>query len=162
MGNRDRELKSLAELEAVLDDALVCRLGIRDGEGMIILPMNFGHQDGTLYFHTGTTGRKLELLRRNTAVSFEAEADVALIRGGKGCNWSMSYRCVMGQGEVEFLEDPEAKQEALSVITTHYGGPDTTYPARAVAETVVFAVTIRSMTGKRVPPRPVPALASTE
>ncbi len=155
MGLRDRELRAPSELESVLDDAMICRLGIHDDDGGIyILPMNFGYRDRRLYFHTGTTGKKLERLRRNPSVSFEVEADVALIRGTRGCNWSMSYRCVIGRGEAEFLEDPKEKQEALSIITTHYDGPDTTYPAKAVAETVVFAVTIRSMTGKRVPPRP--------
>jgi len=160
MGPKDKELRDPSELAAVLDDALICRLGIRDGEGVRILPMNFGHRDGRLYFHTGKTGTKLELLARNPSVSFEAEADVAVIRGTKGCNWSMSYRSVMGRGEVEFLDDPEEKQEALAIITSHYGGPQTEYPERAVAETVVFSVAIQSMTGKRVPPRAPSAAAS--
>jgi uncharacterized protein len=162
MGHRDKELRDRSDMESVLNDALVCRLGIRDGEGTYILPMNFGYKDGRLYFHTGTKGRKLALLRRNPSVSFEVEADVELIRGTRGCNWSMSYRCVMGRGEVEFLEDPTEKQAALSIITTHYGGPDTIYPAKAVAETVVFALTIRSMTGKRIPPRAARPPSTTE
>ena len=146
MRRSEKEITGRAQLEDVLRRGRICRLAMcADGEPYVV-PLNYGYGDGVLVFHCALEGRKIDMLRANPRACFEVTADAALVRTQK--SWSMDYDCVIGWGEVEFVEDDAAKRAALDVLVRHYAEP-WDYPADTVARTCVLRLPIETMTGKR-------------
>jgi nitroimidazol reductase NimA-like FMN-containing flavoprotein (pyridoxamine 5'-phosphate oxidase superfamily) len=136
-------------MEAVLRDALVCRLGMVDGNGPYVVPMSFGYADGVLYFHGGPKGRKMDALRRDPRVCFEVDVDVVLKPSETACKTSIGYRSVVGFGTAFFIEDPAEKRKALAVLMGQYADGEFEFDDAQVARTTVYGVRVESMTGRQ-------------
>lgn len=149
MRKKDKEITDPAILESIIQRAAVCHLGLCADNNPYIVPLNFGYEDGKLFFHTGREGLKIDLLRRNNRVCFEMTVDVELVRAQAPCKWSMKYCSVVGFGKARFVEAPAAKQQALDVIMAHYGGAAGDYPRELVEKVAIIQVDISAMTGKR-------------
>lgn len=149
MRRSDKQIKDKAEIEHIIHASTICRLALCDGDRPYIVPLSFGYRDGILYFHSAQEGKKLDLLHRNPSVCFEFDLDCRVTRSGDVCNWGVVYRSVVGTGRATFIEDPEAKREALAVIVAQYGGESFDLPLASVNRTRVFAVTIEEVSGKQ-------------
>jgi len=151
MRRKDKEITDKSKIETIIARATVCRLAMVDGNRPYVVPLCFGYQDDTLFFHSANTGKKLELLRGNNRVCFELDVDCKVISGDKACDWGMHYQSVIGHGRAAFLEDPAAKQRALDIIMQQYAGSDNAfdYEDSALGHTVVFQVRVESMTAKQ-------------
>jgi nitroimidazol reductase NimA-like FMN-containing flavoprotein (pyridoxamine 5'-phosphate oxidase superfamily) len=136
------------EMEAVLRDALVCRLAMADEDGPYVVPLSFGYEGGVLYFHGGAKGRKIRALRREPRVCFEVDVDVALRPSEKACKTGISYRSVVGFGTAFFIEDGSEKRKALGVLMRQYAEGEFEFDDEQVARTTVYGVRIESMTGR--------------
>ena len=134
----------------VLEDALYCHVAMCDGPEPYVIPMGFGCDGDTLYFHTGRKGRKLDLVRRNPRVAFAAETGVSLRPAGEPCKYGMNYRGVAGKGTMEIVEDPAEIVRALDIIMKHYGwtGPDGEYSEHALSRTVILKMRIDEISFK--------------
>ena len=152
MRRKDRELTAREELISVLEKADVCRLALFDEGYPYLLPLNFGmkEEEGvlTLYFHGASEGKKHDLIRKNPNASFEADVDHVLFFDEEKQSCSMAYESVVGQGEIFYLKDEETIP-ALRLIMEHYGRADFPFSAQVASRTCVFALRVRSMTGKR-------------
>lgn len=137
------------DMEAVLRDALVCRLGMVEEDGPYVVPMSFGYEDGVLYFHGGRRGRKMDALRRDPRVCFEVDIDVVLKPSETACKTSISYRSVVGFGTAFFIEDPAEKRKALAVLMHQYADGEFEFDDAQVVRTTVYGVRIESMTGRQ-------------
>jgi hypothetical protein len=135
-------------IDSIIRRASVCRIALSEDDRPYVVPVCFGYEDNTLYFHSADRGRKLDILQKNSAVCFEFDVDREIVPAENGCGWSMRYRSVVGFGNAFLVEDLEAKREALSVILAHYGGRSTEYPAATVERTAVVRVEIQSVTAK--------------
>ncbi len=150
MIKEEREIKSRAEIESVIERAWVCRLALAGDDYPYIVPLCFGYKDNALYFHSGPKGRKLELLAKNSKVCFEFDVDTDVKPAQKACNWGMKYQSVIGFGEASFIEDLDEKRRSLDIIMEHYSGGDAfEYPENALKTIVVFKVDIHHITGKQ-------------
>ncbi len=149
MRRSEREITDPAVMEDVLSRATVCHLGLCDDEQPYVVPMNFGYENRTLYFHSATEGQKLDILRRNNRVCFQVDTDVEIVVGDTGCNCRTRYRSVIGFGLATFIEDPAEKRRALVVLMRHYASGTFVFPDDAVAGMCVFRVDIARMTGKQ-------------
>jgi hypothetical protein len=87
MRRRDKEIKDPKILESILRKAAVCRLGLSEKNTPYIVPLNFGYRANCLYFHPAGEGRKINILKKNNRVCFEAELEVELIQAEKACDW---------------------------------------------------------------------------
>lgn len=153
MRRKDREITKISEIEAIIRDASVCRIAVADGQQPYIVPLCFGFEGGTLYFHSAGKGKKIDLIKKSRRVCFEFDAVHGVKKNTAPCNWGLLYDSVIGVGEVSFIEEPEAKKKAMNLIMQQYGGkPEWDYPDSALAGTVVFKLDIESMTGKRSAP----------
>ncbi|HJO06699.1 MAG TPA: pyridoxamine 5'-phosphate oxidase family protein, partial [Chloroflexota bacterium] len=62
MRRKDRAITDPAAIEKILRRADVCRVGmIADGEPYVV-PLNFGYRDGKVYFHSFSSGRKIDAI----------------------------------------------------------------------------------------------------
>jgi nitroimidazol reductase NimA-like FMN-containing flavoprotein (pyridoxamine 5'-phosphate oxidase superfamily) len=150
MRKRDREIKDKAAIRAVMEEALVCRIGLSDDGAPYVVPMNFGLGENCLYLHCATEGRKLDILRKHDRVCFEMDLLREIKQGQESCGWGARYESVIGFGRAVIVEAPAEKRSALDRIMEHYDaeGPFS-YPDETLAQTAVIRIDIESVTGKR-------------
>ncbi len=124
MRRADREIREVSEILKIVDGCQVCRLGLADEDSVYIVPLSFGYswRNGklTLYFHGAREGRKMELIRRNGKASFEMDLCGRLVEGENGCQYSVCYQSVMGEGRIEIVKEPAQKELCLRHIMAHY------------------------------------------
>lgn len=146
----DKEITDPGIIHEILNRAEICRIGLTDGDEAYIVPMNFGFEDGILYFHSAPKGRKMELLTKNNRVSFEITYDHEVIKGEAPCQWTARYRSVMGSGTIEILDDPESKKTGLTVIMRKYGASgELEYETASLRKMVILKLHIVRLTAKQ-------------
>lgn len=138
----------LNRIEQMMREAEICRLGFVDVGQAYIVPMNFGYDDGILYFHGGSTGKKMELLRKNPKVSFEMESRLNLNHYEEACRCDMQYACVMGTGIASEIKELATKKNALRVLMNQYQKKNWTFPDELVVKTSIIQVRIETLSAK--------------
>ena len=151
MRRREKEITSVTEIEDIIAAAVVCRLAMVDGDRPYIVPLCFGYENRTLYFHTGHKGKKIEVLEKNPNVCFEFDEGCRVLAQSEACEWGMAYRSVIGYGTASFVTSPEQKRRALDLIMRQYGGGAGDYPDARIDVTRIIRVQISRMTGKFSP-----------
>lgn len=122
MRRSDREIKDRETIDRILHAAAVCRLALCDGDRPYIVPMSYGYDGKSLYFHCASEGRKLDLVRRNPNACFEVDMDVEVVASETACSWGLRFRSIVGFGRVTVVADLEGKRLGLAVLMAHYGG----------------------------------------
>lgn len=149
MHRNDKEITEQKALDEIMKKAQVCRLGVSYESMAYIIPMSFGYSDRVLYFHSGSDGLKLMILRENPKACFEVEIDTQVIPSELGCNWSMRYQSVIGFGEVEFIEDLDGKKKALQIIMQQYGDGLKMVDDAELSGVTILKLVVSTMTGKK-------------
>jgi nitroimidazol reductase NimA-like FMN-containing flavoprotein (pyridoxamine 5'-phosphate oxidase superfamily) len=80
MRRKEKEMDSLVEAEVVIRNSLVCRLGLSDDNRPYVVPLSFGYENNTLYFHSASEGKKVEILKKNSNVCFEFDIETLIMR----------------------------------------------------------------------------------
>lgn len=150
MRQAKREIKDARILEEILKGAIICRVAMIDGDLPYIIPFNYGYSQDCLYIHSAPEGKKLDLLRKDNRVCFEVEDTIGIDKGEVACDWTTSYRSVVGYGTVEILSDEDSKQQGLEIIMAQHGAPELTdFNPRNLDRMVILKLTITSLTGKQ-------------
>lgn len=153
MRRADREVTDRNQLEEILKACHAVHIGAQDGDGMFVVPMNYGfHLEGdrlTLYVHSAQEGRKVSAFRAGGTVAFEMDGRHALRTADTACGHSYTYQSIMGSGPIRELTGREEKRAALGRIMEHMtgrGGWD--MPDASLDRTAVFAIQADQWTGK--------------
>ena len=121
---KDREINDYSKIIEIINDCDCCRLGLVDNNEAYIIPMNFGYdiidKHILLYFHCANEGRKINLLPKQSVVSFEMDTKHRLTKGNLGCDFSFLYQSIMGTGRVMEVLDRDEKIYGLQKIMSHY------------------------------------------
>jgi len=144
----DKEIREIADIEAIILQAQVCHLAMSSGDSPYLVPLSFGYHAQKLYFHSARTGQKISMLQENPRVCFSFSNEEGLERKPVACEWGIRYRSVIGTGCVRFVEEETEKVSALDVIMQHYAPGKFTYSASSLANTAVFVVEIETLSGK--------------
>ena len=146
----NREIKDRRLIDEILSGSDICRLGMNDGGRPYILPFNYGYRENCIYIHSAPEGKKIELLRKNSHVCFEIESRAEIIRKDIPCDWSESYRSVIGYANVEIVGDEEGKIEGLDIIMSHYGfSGKKEYRKGSLDQMVILKLNITELTAKQ-------------
>lgn len=121
---KDRELTDGAEMDEILEKALVGHLGLCDEGEPYVLPMNFVTLNGALYLHCAREGRKLNVLEKNPRACFSVQTDMELVTSPRACGWGMMYRSVLLFGSISVVESEEEKGESMMALMKKCAGPD--------------------------------------
>ena len=150
MRRSDREVTDLASIHAIVDACLVCRVGLAvDGEPYVV-PVSFGFDGESVYFHTALDGRKIDMMAANPRVCVQFERGVELVTDPEdACAWTFHYESVIGFGSVVELIDEPDKSRGLNQIMKHYSGRDWVLDPARLASTRVWRVDLDELTGKR-------------
>ena len=117
----DRGHHDRATIDAILDEALICHLGLVDGEGRpFVIPTIHARVGDQLYVHGSPASRALRTADRS---GVDACVTVTLLDGlvlaRSAFHHSMNYRSVVVYGKATKLEDPAEKVTALGAIVEH-------------------------------------------
>jgi uncharacterized protein len=148
MRRSEREITDRRAIDAIIRRCRVCRLGLSVDDQPYVVPLNFGYDGRTLYFHAAPAGRKLDMIRRNPRVCFEFDRPGRLTKTDDACSWSMTFESVIGFGIARLVDDPAGKAEALAWIMRQYDAREWTFPEATVGKTLVIAVDIEQISGK--------------
>lgn len=150
MRRNDKEISDRSEIDAIIRGSEVCRLAFAVGDEPYVVPVSFGYDGHSLYFHTADRGRKIDCIAANPRVCFELERNVRLVtHPEKACSWSFSFESVIGYGTVHELGSGEEKAAGLNHIMAHYSGREWRLDPVAVDGTRVWRVAVLSVAGKR-------------
>jgi nitroimidazol reductase NimA-like FMN-containing flavoprotein (pyridoxamine 5'-phosphate oxidase superfamily) len=150
MRRTDKEITDRRMIDAIMREAVVCRVAFCDDGIPYIVPMNFGFDKDAIYFHSAPEGRKINIIRKYNKVCFEVDARTELVPGDKPCTWSMRYFSVIGFGEISILTNLQDKRQGLNVIMGKYEGrADYPFTASELKDMVILKLRIESMTGKK-------------
>lgn len=151
MPKKRRVITKQWEIEDIIQKCECCYIGMVDeNNAPYVLPFNFGYKDNIIYLHSGQTGKKIEILRKNNQVCvvFSTGHKLGWQSESVACSYSMSYKSVICNGKVEFIEDIEAKTEAMNIIMKQYIDRDFTYSAPAIKNVLLYKVIIEETTAK--------------
>lgn len=140
------------ECRAILKDEPRGVLSVLGDDGYPYgLPIDhwYDETDGTIYFHCGMTGHKLDALARCDKASF-CVCDAGFRPEG---DWALHFRSVIVFGRVREVEDHERAIEICRQLCYKFTDDEAYIDdeiRRAGFRTRVFALTPEHMTGKRV------------
>ena len=110
-GSHEREL-----IEAILDEALVCHLGIVDGDGApVVTPTLHARLGADVYVHGSAASRTLRGAKRSQ-VCLTATLVDGLVLARAVMHHSANYRSVMLFGSGEEVEEDAEKLRALEAL----------------------------------------------
>lgn len=150
MRRKDKEITDKNEMESIINDNTVCRLGLSENDTPYIIPLNYGYQTGVLYFHSFKAGKKLDIIKNNAQACFEISDTIKVLEAEAACDFGTRYKSVLGSGTIEIVTDETEKIEGLNIIMQHHTRKARwEYGERAVKNVVILKMTIKEMTGKK-------------
>jgi nitroimidazol reductase NimA-like FMN-containing flavoprotein (pyridoxamine 5'-phosphate oxidase superfamily) len=137
------------QIEEILSKARFLRLALSDADTPYIVPMAFGYKENIIYLHSSQKGRKIDILKKNPRVCFEADLETEVMTADDPCKYNIRYMSVIGSGQARFLEDYGEKLQGLTVLSEHYGkkGPFE-FEEWKVSRLCVIKIEIEKVTGK--------------
>lgn len=159
MRRKDRELKDMADIMAIVERENVCTVAFHDEPCPYLIPMNYGAcmENGklVLYFHGAAEGTKLARMEKNPRVSYCIYGEnVIRLDAETACKSATSFESVCGTGTAGIVEAGE-KKKGLAVLMNHIGrSKGITYDETAFSDEAVNAITVwkivtDTVTGKR-------------
>ena len=153
MRRKDREITDPAKIREIMRCCQVCRLGLRDGERVYVVPVNFGllEREGKLFlcFHGAKEGRKADLIRSTGYACFEMDTGYRLQGGEQACDYTAAFQSVIGEGTVVQVTDPAEKEAGLNAVMDQITGKDQWTYGPAMLEAVgVFRLEVEHLTCK--------------
>jgi uncharacterized protein len=150
MRRKDKEITDKQEIEDILHKAELLRLAMCDDGEPYLVAMNFAFHEGFLYMHSAKEGRKIDILRKNNRVAFQADTGVIVLAGEEAWNCSTRYMSVFGTGRALLIDEKEEKTKALdAIMSKHTGRTGFDYPENVFNKTLIIKVEIESLTGKK-------------
>jgi nitroimidazol reductase NimA-like FMN-containing flavoprotein (pyridoxamine 5'-phosphate oxidase superfamily) len=109
----DRAVYDRAEIANILDEGLVCHVGLIESGFPRVIPMVYVRIDDRIIVHGSPASRLLRTLAEGAEVCVAVTLLDGLVLARSAFHHSMNYRSVVLFGTAEVLDTPEEKQSAL-------------------------------------------------
>jgi nitroimidazol reductase NimA-like FMN-containing flavoprotein (pyridoxamine 5'-phosphate oxidase superfamily) len=144
-----RELND-TQIEALLKDQLIGRIGCHSAETMYVVPVNYVYDGTNIYCHS-VKGMKIDMMRENPQICFEVDniKDVT--------NW----QSVIAWGKFEEITEMEEKQQVLQKltdritpfimddsVTREHGFVDEESDVGTTVELIIYKIIVSKKTGR--------------
>ena len=149
MRRKEKEIKEKEIINEILNNSQICRIAILDDDYPYIVPMNYGYDNNSIYFHCATNGRKIDLLRLNNKVGFEIEQSHEVVKNELSCKWTTNYRSIIGYGKIVIINDFEQKKKGLDIIMRQHGKTKNLYNDNAIKNVLILKLNIKDLTAKQ-------------
>jgi nitroimidazol reductase NimA-like FMN-containing flavoprotein (pyridoxamine 5'-phosphate oxidase superfamily) len=149
MSRSDKRISDRKQIDDIIRRCRVCRIGLLVDGHPYVVPLCFGYDGISVYFHMSRKGKKMAGLNMNSNVCLEWDLPGDVIESSDPCGWSMSYESVIGYGSVEFLKLDDAKRKGLNFIMQQYVGKNVkwNFPSEKLEKTVVLKVQLERISG---------------
>jgi nitroimidazol reductase NimA-like FMN-containing flavoprotein (pyridoxamine 5'-phosphate oxidase superfamily) len=122
--NRVRRLPKRAAYDrqviyGILDEALICHVGIVEEGQPVVIPINFARLGNEIVLHGSLESRLLRHIAAGNPVCIEASLVDGLVLARSVFHQSVNYRSVVMFGRGRVLEGREEKLAALRAVTEH-------------------------------------------
>jgi len=151
MRRNDRKITDNKEIEKILTESHICRLGLSYENIPYVVPVNFGYKDNSLYIHCAPHGKKLSIIEKNPTVCFEIEKDVEVVSNREdACRCTTHYKSLIGMGKATILTEVVDKINALDVIMQqHQGEGNYKYKRKVLDMMSAIRIDITEISGKQ-------------
>ena len=144
-----RELND-TQIEALLEDQVIGRIGCHSAETMYVVPVNYVYDGTNIYCHSAQ-GMKIDMMRKNPQACFEVDKikDVT--------NWES----VIAWGKFEEITDMDEKQKVLQKlvdrvtpyimddsVTREHGFVDEESDVGTTVELIMYKIIVTKKTGR--------------
>ena len=150
----EKEIKDKAEVERILTEAEVSRLGTSADGRPYAVPLSFAYHEGKIVIHGAKIGKKMENIARNPRVCFEVDTS-EIIPADDPCGFTYKYESVIANGTARFIENPVEKAASLRLLVEKYapgkGSQMTEERVEAFTNMTVVEITVEEMMGKKSP-----------
>jgi len=149
MRRKDKEITDKKLICDIIDKAEILRLGLCKDNNPYVVPLSFGFDGDFIYFHSAREGMKIDYIRSNPNVCFELESEAELVKHESSpCDFTFSYRSVIGFGEVSEITEKDEKRKVLKIILNHYSEKEWNIPWPMLLAVRVWRIRITSLFGK--------------
>jgi len=148
-GSYDRDVAA-----AILDEGMVCHVGLATPDGPVVIPTLYARDGDRLLLHGSVASRLLRTAAaEGTPLCVTVTLVDALVLARSAFHHSMNYRSVVVFGRAAKIDDPAEKRRALDVLVEAMV-PGRTAEARApsdveLRQTLVLAVPLDEVSVKR-------------
>ncbi|HEX2484925.1 MAG TPA: pyridoxamine 5'-phosphate oxidase family protein [Myxococcota bacterium] len=108
-----------ALVHAILDEGLVCHVGLATPEGPVVIPTLYARDGERLYLHGSPASRLLRTLSRGAPVCITVTLVDGLVLARSAFHHSMNYRSAVLFGRAREVEEIEEKRRALGILVEH-------------------------------------------
>lgn len=115
----DRGTRDRATAEAILDEGLLCHLGVTADHGPVVIPTTYARRGDELLVHGSPAATWLRATGKGTPVCLTVTHVDGLVIARSGFHHSMNYRSVVVFGTAEPIADHAEKAAALDAIVEH-------------------------------------------
>ena len=141
-----------ATVHAILDESLVCHVGIVRHGTPAVIPMGFGRRGDDLILHGSPGSGLMKALAAGEPVCVTVTLLDGLVMARSAFHSSMNYRSVMVFGRCRTVDDVAEKRAALNALTDHLL-PGRSREARPMSDqelagTLVLALPIEEASAK--------------
>jgi hypothetical protein len=152
MRQAKKEITDKHQVIHLLNTCHVGRLGTigRDGYPMV-KPLNFAYHEGRIFLHSAREGEKIDDIKRDDRVCFEADLPIALVKSrGIPCKAEYLYRSVIVKGRARIVEDEAGRLFGLRQLMEKYQpeGGYGEFPDDKMKLTAIVRIDIEEMAGK--------------
>lgn len=137
---------------SILDEALICHVGIADGNQPFVIPTIHVRRGDSLILHGATTSRLLKHIEAGNPICVATTLLDGLVVARGVFHNSMNYRSVVLFGVGRILSESKEKNEALFALTEHImpgRWDDSRLPTRQeLKATTIIEMPIESATAK--------------
>jgi len=141
---------SISEIESVLAQNVVGRLGVHAAGKVYIVPITYVYEQGTVYGHT-TEGMKIELLRQNPNCCFEVDEIITITNWQSVITWGR-FEELHGREAEKALEKISARLLPLMPSVTSYpprmGPTSTVRTSTQLGNSIVYRIVLTEKTGR--------------
>lgn len=153
MSRSDRRISDREQIDGIIRRCKVCRVGLLVDGRPYVVPLCFGYDGDSVYFHMSRKGKKMAGLTMNRNVCLEWDLPGDVIESSEPCGWSMSFESVIAYGSVVFLQSDDAKRDGLNFIMQQYADKNAkwSFPIEKLEKTIVLKVQLDEVSGMAKP-----------
>jgi uncharacterized protein len=150
---RERGSYERPVIDAILDEALICHLGITDHDGQpIVTPTLHARSGDLIYLHGSNASRTLKRLDEGARACLTVSLVDGIVLARSAMHHSVNYRSVMLFGQARRVTDSQQKLTALETVIEHVlpgRWPAVRHPTEnELRATAVFSMTICEASAK--------------
>ena len=145
------------DMEQILRNAEVGRIGLSDGATPYIVPLNFAYLSGKIGFHCDWNGKKLDLIACNPRCCFEVDEYMGEVSYHYDALCHLDYDSVIATGTARIEKDEEKVLQFFHTLHRKYkeiyrkpveeGGK--IFDRKRIGEACCVVIDIEELTGRR-------------